>query len=135
MIGLDTNILVRYLSQDDARQSAAATRLIDGELNLAKPGFISLVVLVELCWVLKRLYAATEGELAAMTQDLLDAPQFHMEQRDVVRAALQHLAQAKSAKAGLADVLIAKIAKAHGCTQTLSFDKGAVRAAGMVLLD
>jgi len=55
MIGLDTNVLVRYLAQDEPNQAARATRLIEEELSVAEPGFISLVVLVELCWVLKRL--------------------------------------------------------------------------------
>ena len=50
MIGLDTNILVRYLAQDELRQAARATRLIEGELSDREPGYISLVVLVETCW-------------------------------------------------------------------------------------
>ena len=56
MIGLDTNVLVRYLVQDEANQSARATRLIERELSEREPGFIGLIVLVETCWVLKRLY-------------------------------------------------------------------------------
>ena len=58
MIGLDTNVLVRYLAQDDPAQSAKVNRLIESELNERHPGFISLIVLVETCWVLKRLYGA-----------------------------------------------------------------------------
>jgi len=58
MTGLDTNVLVRYLAQDDARQSAIATRWIEEELSPSQPGFVSLVVLVEVCWVLQRLYSA-----------------------------------------------------------------------------
>jgi predicted nucleic-acid-binding protein len=50
MIGLDTNVLVRYLAQDDVQQSALATHLIEQKLSASLPGFISLVVLVELCW-------------------------------------------------------------------------------------
>lgn len=134
MIGLDTNVLVRYLAQDDARQAAIATRLIERDLSAAQPGFISLVVLVELCWVLKRLYAATESELVATVEDLLGAVQFHVERREVVQAATRHMISHKRAKVGLTDRLIVEIAKAQGCTQTVSFDKGAVRSAGMVLL-
>jgi predicted nucleic-acid-binding protein len=95
MIGLDTNVLVCYLAQDDVRQSAAATRLIEHELNTA---------------------------------------QFEMEHRETVQAATQWVKAAKNSKAGFADRLIAQIALNAGCTHTLSFDKGAVRAAGMVLL-
>ncbi len=76
MIGLDTNVLARYLAQDDARQSAAATRLIEKELSIASPGFISLVVIAELCWVLNRLYSASMDELVTMLEDLLRTPQF-----------------------------------------------------------
>jgi predicted nucleic-acid-binding protein len=135
MIGLDTNVLVRYLAQDDVRQSAAATRLIEHELSPLQPGFISLVVLVELCWVLKRLYAATESELCETVQDLLEAAQFHVEKREIVRTAALKMHEGKGTKSGFTDRLITQIAKAEGCQHTVSFDKGAVRFAGMVLLE
>lgn len=106
MIGLDTNVLVRYLAQDDAQQSALATRLIEQDLSASRPGFISLVVLVELCWVLKRLYAATDAELLATVTDVLDAAAFRVEQRGVVQAALAQMALATTGKAGFADALI-----------------------------
>lgn len=134
MIGIDTNVLVRYLSQDDAKQAAIATRLIERDLSAAQPGFISLVVLVELCWVLKRLYAATDAELVNTVEDLLGAAQFHVERREVVQAAALLMRNRKGSKAGLPDVLIAQIAKFEGCTHTVSFDRDAVRSAGMVLL-
>ena len=134
MIGLDTNVLVRYLAQDDAKQAAIATRLIEQDLSAVQPGFICLVVLVELCWVLKRLYAATENELVGTVEDLLGAAQFHVERREVVQAATQHTISLKDVKVGLTDRLIVEIAKTQGCSHTVSFDKGAVRSAGMVLL-
>ena len=134
MIGLDTNVLVRYLTQDDARQSAAATRLIEQELSPARPGFISLVVLVELCWVLKRLYGAKEPELADTVAALLEAGPFKVEHRNVVQAALARMSKGQESKAGFADALVAALAQHHGCTQTLTFDKGAVASAGMSLL-
>lgn len=133
MIGLDANVLVRYLTQDDARQSAIATRLIENGLNAATPGFISLVVLVELCWVLKRLYGATELELIDTATDLLASARFQVEGRAVVQAAVQRMRTPKS-KGGLTDHLIVEIAKTQGCTHTVSFDKAAVRSAGMRLL-
>jgi predicted nucleic-acid-binding protein len=133
VIGLDTNVLVRYLTQDDPRQSAAASRLIDEELTPAQPGFISLVVLVELGWVLRRLYGATEAELADTAADLLASPQFHVENRAVVQATVQHFRLLKS-KVSWTDQLIAHMAKASGCSRTVTFDKAAVRTAGMQLL-
>ena len=71
MIGLDTNVLVRYLAQDDPKQALQATRLIEHELTAATPGFISLVVLAELCWVLTRLYGASPDEIKQTVEDLL----------------------------------------------------------------
>jgi predicted nucleic-acid-binding protein len=134
MIGLDTNVLVRYMAQDDPRQSAIATRLIEKELSPGEPGFISLVVLAELCWVLKRLYSASANELVAAVQDLLNTPQFHLECRDAVIATVQHMKGIKGASAGFVDALIAQLAAAQGCSRTVSFDRVAVRSAGMVLL-
>lgn len=134
MIGLDTNVLARYLAQDDARQSTVATRLIEKELSIASPGFVSLVVIAELCWVLHRLYSATMDELVAMLEDLLGTPQFQLERREVVQAAIQRFKESNNRKSGITDALIAQIAVSAGCTHTVSFDKGAVRSAGMTLL-
>jgi len=134
MIGLDTNVLVRYLAQDDAKQSAIATRFIENDLSASQPGFISLVVLVEVCWVLQRLYAATQSECTGTVEDLLESAQFVVEQRHVVQAAVQQMRLHSKVKVGFTDVLIAELGKAQGCTQTVSFDKTAVQSAGMTLL-
>ena len=134
MIGLDTNVLVRYMAQDEPKQAALATRLIDEELSAAEPGFISLVVLVELCRVLKRLYSASADELLAAVEDLLNTPRFQLDRRDVVAATVQFMKAGQGAKAGFVDVLIAQLAAAQGCSRTVSFDTAAVRSAGMVLL-
>ncbi len=134
MIGLDANVLARYLTQDDVRQAALASRLIENDLTVARPGFISLVVLAELCWVLSRLYSATMDELADMISDLLNTPQIQVERREVVQATIRRFSRGKSRKAGLVGALIAEIAKSEGCSSTVTFDKTAVRAAGMMLL-
>jgi predicted nucleic-acid-binding protein len=139
VIGLDTNVLIRYLAQDEPRQSAIATRLIERELTPQNTGFISLVVLVELYWVLKRLYAATDEELLETVADLLGSAHFQIESRAMVHAVVQRVKSLKSetgkpGKAGLTDHLIVEIAKTQGCSHTVSFDKAAVRSAGMQLL-
>jgi predicted nucleic-acid-binding protein len=137
MIGLDTNVLARYLAQDDAKQAALATRLIEKELNATQQGFISLVVVAELCWVLSSLYGATMDELVATIEDLLNTPRFYMEKREVLQAAIARFkagSRPRSVKVGLVDALIAEIAANVGCTATMSFDKAAARAAGMTLL-
>ena len=130
MIGLDSNVLVRYLTQDDPAQSARATRLIERQLSEKEPGFISVIVLVELWWVLKRLYRATRAELKQTVQDLLDTRQFVLEQRGAVIKALKRL----DATAGdIADALIVELARAGGCERVVTFDKDA-GGVGMELL-
>ena len=129
MIGLDSNVLVRYLAQDDPVQSARATRLIERRLSEKEPGFISVIVLVELWWVLKRLYRATDAELRQTVQDLLDTRQFVLEQRGAVIQAVKRL----DAAGDIADSLIVESARAAGCERLVTFDKDAARV-GMELL-
>lgn len=130
MTGLDTNVLVRYLAQDDAAQSARATRVIERELSEREPGYIGLVVLVETCWVLKRLYGATAAELRETVRDLLDTRQFVIERRTVVLRAVARLGDGAG---DLADALIAEGAAEAGCTRSVTFDKQSARL-GMELL-
>jgi predicted nucleic-acid-binding protein len=130
MIGLDTNVLVRYLVQDEPAQSARATRLIEHELSDREPGYIGLVVLVETCWVLKRLYGATPAELRDTVRDLLDTRQLVVERRAVVAAALARLGNGAG---DIADALVVEGASEAGCARTVTFDKAAVKL-GMALL-
>jgi predicted nucleic-acid-binding protein len=74
MTGLDTNVLVRYLTQDDAKQAEQATQLIENTLTVANPGFISLVVLTELYWVLGNVYSVTGPEWLDTVDDLFGQP-------------------------------------------------------------
>ena len=67
-------------------------------------------------------------------QDLLDTPQFHVEQRDVLQATLRRFKAANSRKAGIVDMLITELASSAGCARTMTFDKAAVRTAGMTIL-
>ena len=70
MIGLDTNVLVRYLMQDDAKQAAKATRLMES-LTVEVPGFVSIVSVVELGWVLTSAYGLTRSQLEQALEALL----------------------------------------------------------------
>jgi predicted nucleic-acid-binding protein len=88
VIGLDTNVLVRYLTQDDPTQSARATELMDQQLSEAKPRFVGLVALVGTAWVLQRLYRASAQEIRETVTDLLGSRAIVMENRDVVARAL-----------------------------------------------
>ena len=131
MIGLDTNVLVRYLTQDDAEQAALATAVIENELSATRPGFISLVVLVECIWVLGRLYRATAAEIHDIVEGFLGSSSVVVENRGVV---VRALATARQNGASLPDAVIAASAFSAGCDKVLTFDRGAMTA-GMTLLD
>jgi predicted nucleic-acid-binding protein len=126
MSELDTNVLVRYLKQDDGKQ---ATQFIESALTVAHPDFVSLVVFTELYWVLSNVYRVAGPEWLVTVDDLLASQRMQLEQLEVVRSAVQ---VCHSSKAGFVDALIAQVAKAAGCGQTVSFDKVAVLFAGMV---
>ena len=125
MIGLDTNVLVRYLTQDDPDQAARATRIVEQELSEDTPGFIGLVVLVETVWVLQRLYRASAEEIRDTVIDLLGSRNIVVENRDVVTRAL---ALSRQNSCGFADAIIAASAFKAGCDKVISFDRGAVHA-------
>lgn len=130
MIGLDTNVLVRYLTQDDPIQSARATELMERELSESEPGYVGLVVLAETAWVLQRLYSATAEEIRETVADLLVTGQIEVENRAAVTRALT---LSRSGNCAFPDALISASAEVAGCTTVVSFDRGAVRA-GMSLL-
>ncbi|MDO8412984.1 MAG: type II toxin-antitoxin system VapC family toxin [Gallionellaceae bacterium] len=131
MIGLDTNVLVRYLTQDDKAQAAAATRLIEKTLTSEAPGFISLVALVEVVWVLESCYHCTRQDIAAIIEQLLRVKQMHVQNAEVVWHTWRLFA---AGKADFADCLIERIGQAHECIHTVTFDKNAAIAVGMQLL-
>ena len=131
MIGLDTNVLVRYLTQDDAAQSRAASQLIEQELTAAEPGLILTVVLAETLWVLGDIYGATEGEKIECAERLLMTRQFHLQNKSAVQRAVQ---AARRASCGFVDCLIAEIAADEGCAHVTTFDKKAAKYPGYRLL-
>ena len=130
MIGLDTNVLIRYLTQDDPDQAAQATRILEEELTDDDPGFIGLVVLVETIWVLRRLYKASPEEIRETVNDLLGSRSIIVENRHVVARAV---ATSEKNASDFADAIIAASALDAGCRKIVSFDRGAVRA-GMALV-
>ena len=131
MIGLDTNILVRYLAQDDPAQSARAIALLEGELTADNPGYVSLVVMVEIAWVLERAYLLSNAELAAAIERMLQADALVIEsEQDVFTAMIA----VKSSQASFADALIATLGIRAGCERTLTFDRKAVRYPGFALV-
>jgi predicted nucleic-acid-binding protein len=131
VIGLDTNVLVRYLAQDDSAQSAIATRLIEQTLSVERPGFVSLIVLAELCWVMESCYDCSSSDVADTLETLLRARQLKVEDSDIAWQALRIF---RAGKSDFADCLIARIGHARECGQTVTFDKAAASTAGMSLL-
>lgn len=129
MIGLDTNVVVRYLMQDDPEQAETATRLIDA-LTDQDPAFVSVVTLAEIHWVLRRAYKVDREKAADVIQGLLAAEEILVEGPDVVRRALD----AVSAGADFADALIYEACRVAGCSSVVTFDRRAAEAAGFDLL-
>ncbi len=127
MIGLDTNVLVRYIAQDDKAQSARATALIEAECSASNPGYVGLVVLVEVVWVSESRYGATRAEVAEIVRRLLSIRQLKVQDVDIAWKALRAF---ETGKADFADCLIERTAFAAGCERTVSFDK----KSGMTLL-
>ncbi len=131
MIGLDTNVVVRFLAQDDQVQSPIATRLIS-RLTRERPGFISAVVLAEISWVLSRAYQAPREDIAKAVEGLLRSAELIVENAGAAYRALGVYQASRSAE--FADALIAQTAALAGASETVSFDQNAAAELGMRLL-
>lgn len=130
MIGLDTNVLVRYLTQDDPAQAAAANRLIES-LTVDDPGYLTVVVLVETHWVLRFTYGFARQDVLHALTNVVAADEFMIENEGAVRRAL---ASAASAAADFADAVIAATCRQAGCADVVTFDRKASNALGVRLL-
>ena len=124
MIGLDTNILLRYIAQDDEVQSAQASAILEEHLTPEKPGFISSTVLVEMCWTLRRLYKVDRSELMRVLERLLKSAELSFEHREEAWKALQLM---RTQHADFADALAGLVHQKFGCSKTLTFDKEAAK--------
>lgn len=130
MTGLDTNILVRYIAQDDAVQSAIATQVIEDRLTEESPGFISLVTMAETVWVLDRSYGLSAAEIAATVERILQTDVFFVQNEQQVFTAMVAL---KTGAGSFPDALIAALGAWAGCTATLTLDRKAKRLNGFEL--
>lgn len=130
MTGLDTNVLVRYIMQDDAAQSALATRLVES-LSAGSPGFVSLVSVVELSWVLSSAYALDRAQIVEVFEGLLRTKEIVVERAETIWRALRVF---QSSRADFADCLIERLASAAGCERTMTFDRAAAKGCGMTLI-
>jgi predicted nucleic-acid-binding protein len=130
MISLDTNVVVRYITLDDPIQAPVAGRLIDS-LSADEPGFISLVVMAELSWVLQISYNFEKAAIVRVVDMLLRSKELVLEQAEVVSRALSMFAAGNS---DFADCLIERSGEAAGCLHTFTFDRKAATSSGMRLL-
>ena len=122
MIGIDTNVLVRYIVQDDPKQSKIATKLIESRLSIADKGFISSIVLCEVVWVLKRLYRQPKDRLLLVVKAILEAEAFEVEHRDCAWRAYYDFDEGL---ADFSDYYLARINKTYGASFTVTFDERA----------
>ena len=131
MIGLDTNVVIRYLVQDDKKQSAAATRFIEKSLTAENPGYINHTTLCEIVWVLQRCYGVTKPQVREIVEGLLTTKQLVVDKIEVTWKALRTF---DSHKTGFCDALIAQANIYSGCECTITFDKTAASLSGFDLL-
>jgi len=130
LIGLDTNVLVRYLTQDDKKQSAKVNALIENELTAQNPGFITAITLVEVVWVLESCYDQSKEGVLNVLHALLTTKQLVVEKADKVYMAMRRFA---NGNADFSDALITIFSEQEGCSRVVTFDKRAVNV-GMELL-
>ena len=131
MIGIDTNVLVRYLVQDDPVQARAATRFIEQTCTSDTPGFLNHLVLCETMWVLEGCYKQPKDTLMKTIEQILRVAQLRVEEPQVVWQALEEF---KESQADFADHLLGRINSNHDCTTTMTFDRDASQSSTFTLL-
>lgn len=130
MIGIDTNILIRFLTRDDPAQWRIARAVLTEQISEDTPGWISCIVIAETAWVLRSTYGYTNADIAGAIDSLILGATLVMEHEPQVVEAVY---QARENGFDLADVLIASLAEKAGCTHTLTFDRKAARLPGFQL--
>jgi len=128
LIAVDTNVLVRYLVADDRQQHRIASDFLEKRLSADQPGFVSLVTVAELSWVLKSRYSVTAALIRGYISDLMATPQLTFERTEIVASGFA------SSHSGLADALIHFIGVAAGCERTVTFDRAFAKLEGVELL-
>lgn len=131
MIGLDTNVLVRHLVQDDPGQSRKATQLITKQCTRDDPGFINRIVLCELVWVLESAYGYPKDTIVVVLDKLLRTSQLKIEDVQAVWTAFRMY---QKGKADFADCLLGTSNRIGGCNSTVTFDQLASKLEGFQLL-
>jgi len=129
LIALDTNVLVRFLVEDDLEQAARAHAFLLKALDSQDRCFVSDIVLCELVWVLDRSYEVRRQEICTLLQTLLQAPQLAFSAVDQVGRALSSF---EKGRGGFADYLIREHGRGAGCSQVVTFEKDLLREDGFI---
>jgi predicted nucleic-acid-binding protein len=129
MLGIDTNVLVRYLVRDDQSQFERARRLIHREVNTGEPVLVSLLVLLEMEWVLRSRYELAKPDIVAVISSLLQTVELALEDEPSVEHAIYSW---KNSLAEFADCLIDARNRRLGCRATATFDRKALKLAGFI---
>ena len=129
MLGVDTNVLVRYLTRDDKSQYEKARRLIDRELAKGEPVLVSLLVLLETEWVLRSRYELAKEDILTAFSALLDTADLAFEDEPSVENAVYSW---KNSAADFADCLIESRNRQLGCRATTTFDGRALKVPGFI---
>jgi predicted nucleic-acid-binding protein len=124
MIGLDTNVVLRYLLQDDPEQTPLTNRLFERQLSEANPGFINLAAVLEIVWVLRSLFKQTPAQIATHLEDLLTSDFLDVQNEQQVFEAAFAL---RRGTGEFEDALIGALNSCSGCAHTLTFDRRAAR--------
>jgi len=131
MIGLDTNILLRFIVSDDPKQTSAAKEFLTRHCTPQNPGFVNLIVLCELVWVLNKAYRFARSDIAKLISGMLANRALVLEARDEVAAALHGF---EADGLDFPDLLIGGINRSRGCQFTATFDRKATKQDGFKLL-
>ncbi len=131
MLGIDTNVLVRYLVRDDEAQFEKASRLIKREIGVGEAVFVSLPVLLETEWVLRSRYGFKKAEIVDAISGLLDATEIQFEAEAAIEESLNYW---KDSTADFADCLIGAHNRRLGCRATATFDAKAARLPAFLML-
>lgn len=119
VIGLDTNVIVRYLTQDDPTQAARATQAVESAVDRGDRLFVSDVVLCELVWVLETAYGYRRRAVGDVVERILRTSQFEFDHKDQLWQAWKDY---RGGKGDFADYLIGRLGQSAGCEATLTFD-------------
>ena len=131
MIGLDTNVLVRFLVADDEAQAARVRSYIERAITGGETLYINRIVLVETVWILTKFYRQPRPAVADTIERILLAAEFEVEEKQLAWEALHEF---RRGTADFADALIGAVNRAAGCSTTATFDKEAGKLKNFSLL-